>query len=167
MNETRVGNQAAAPGHLQLTDLVVALVLAVLVAVVVGGYVFYQRSGNQALLFNPHASRIAFMSNRDGDWEIYIMDRDGGNLINLTNSPGNDGVPVHAPGQAHLAFISDRDNSSLDLFLIDLDGSNVVNLTQTPASNDIPITWSPNGEYLAFASDESGTSEIYLIKTNG
>jgi Tol biopolymer transport system component len=107
------------------------------------------------------------MTDRDGDWEVYIMDRDGGNPTNLTNSPGNDGVPVHAPGQARLAFISDRDNPSLDLFIMDLDGSNVANLTQSPEGNDIPITWSPGGEYLAFANDQSGVSEIYLIKTNG
>ena len=42
--------------------------------------------------------RLAFMSRRDGDWDIYVMDADGGNLQQLTDNPGFDANPAWSPG---------------------------------------------------------------------
>ena len=42
-------------------------------------------------------ARIAFMSDRDWHWEIYVMDNDGGNQRNLTNDPGEDMDPSWSP----------------------------------------------------------------------
>ena len=42
--------------------------------------------------------RIAFVSARDGDWEIYVMDADGSTQVRLTESPGTDVLPVWMPG---------------------------------------------------------------------
>ena len=42
-------------------------------------------------------ARIAFMSDRDWNWEIYVMDNHGGNQRNLTNNPGDDRAPPHGP----------------------------------------------------------------------
>ena len=44
--------------------------------------------------WSPDGKRIAFMSDRDGNWEIYVMDADGGNQQNLTNNPHGDGNPA-------------------------------------------------------------------------
>ncbi len=148
--------------------LLPALLLAVLAAVVVGGYFVYQRATGVSSLSSPaRPARIAFMSNRDDNWEVYIMDRDGSNLVNLTNSPSADGIPVHAPGQDRLAFVSDRDGTGLDLFVMNLDGSDVTNVTHTPDSNDIPLAWSPDGEYLVFVSDQTNPPEVLLMQANG
>ena len=43
---------------------------------------------------SPDGERIAFYSNRDGNWEIYVMDTDGGNQQNLTNHPEADEDPA-------------------------------------------------------------------------
>ena len=42
-------------------------------------------------------ARIAFMSDRDWNWEIYVMDNHGGNQRNLTNNPGDDRAPLMVP----------------------------------------------------------------------
>ncbi|RKU08782.1 hypothetical protein C6502_14510, partial [Candidatus Poribacteria bacterium] len=42
-------------------------------------------------------ARIAFMSDRDWNWEIYVMDNHGGNQRNLTNNPGDDKYPSWSP----------------------------------------------------------------------
>ena len=42
-------------------------------------------------------AQIAFMSDRDWHWEIYVMDNDGGNQRNLTNNPGDDQHPSWSP----------------------------------------------------------------------
>ena len=62
---------------------------------------------------NPEASpdgrRIVFMSQRDGNWEVYIANLDGSGLTRLTNHPANDGLPTWSPDGRYLAFVSDRD----------------------------------------------------------
>ena len=45
-------------------------------------------------------ARIAFMSDRDWHWEIYVMDNDGGNPRNLSNSPGDDKDPLLVSGRS-------------------------------------------------------------------
>jgi Tol biopolymer transport system component len=144
-----------------------SLALAVLAAAVIAGYALYSTSRNMPLLAAFHPARIAFMSNRDGNWEIYIMDRDGNNLQNLTNSPARDGLPIHEAGQNKLVFASDQGGDELDVFTMNLDGSDVTNVTAMSSSNEIPIAWSPDGKHVIFASDQSGATEIFMIDING
>lgn len=56
-------------------------------------------------------SKIAFMSHRDGDWEVYMVNADGSGLKRLTNNPANDGLPTWSPDGRLIAFISDRDGA--------------------------------------------------------
>jgi tetratricopeptide (TPR) repeat protein len=53
-------------------------------------------------------SHIAFTSNRDGNWEIYVVDSDGSALKRLTNNAVNDGLPTWSPDGRTLAFVSDQ-----------------------------------------------------------
>jgi len=66
--------------------------------------------GNEA---NPEASpdgqQVAFMSQRDGNWEVYVVNVDGSGLRRLTRDPANDGLPTWSPDGRHLAFVSHRD----------------------------------------------------------
>ena len=52
--------------------------------------------------------QVAFMSNRDGNWEIYVVNDDGSGLRRLTRNPANDGLPTWSPDGRTLAFVSDR-----------------------------------------------------------
>jgi tetratricopeptide (TPR) repeat protein/pSer/pThr/pTyr-binding forkhead associated (FHA) protein len=68
--------------------------------------------------------RIIFMSNRDGNWEIYIIDADGSNLQRLTHNTANDGLPVWSPtGSGMIAFVSDQ-GGAWAVWAIEPDGSN-------------------------------------------
>jgi serine/threonine protein kinase len=62
---------------------------------------------------NPEASpdgrQVAFMSQRDGNWEIYSANIEGGNLRRLTRDPSNDGLPAWSPDGRYIAFVTDRD----------------------------------------------------------
>ena len=47
--------------------------------------------------WSPDGTRIAFQSKRDGDWDIYVMDTDGGNVQQLTDGPGMGWDPSWSP----------------------------------------------------------------------
>ncbi len=68
-------------------------------------------------------NRIAFMSDRDGNWEIYTMDAAGSSLVRVTNAEGNDGLPTWAPDGRTIAFVSDQ-GGVWAVWAVDPDGSN-------------------------------------------
>jgi tRNA A-37 threonylcarbamoyl transferase component Bud32/outer membrane protein assembly factor BamD (BamD/ComL family) len=59
----------------------------------------------------PDGRRVVFMSQRDGNWEIYVVNIDGSGLKRLTRDPANDGLPTWSPDGRHIAFVSDRDGA--------------------------------------------------------
>ena len=109
--------------------------------------------------------RIAFYSDRDGDYEIYLMNGDGSNVTQLTYNPAFDGVPGWSPDGSRIAFNSDRDGD-YEIYLMDADGSNVTQLTYNSADDVVP-RWSPDGRRIAFYSDRDGDEEIYLMNADG
>ena len=67
-------------------------------------------------------SQILFMSNRDGNWEVYRVGEDGGGLQRLTNNPANDGLATASPDGNFIAFVSNRDGGWA-VFVMRADGS--------------------------------------------
>jgi TolB protein len=96
---------------------------------------------NYIPVFSPDGTRIAFMSGRDGNPEIYVMNVDGSNLRRLTNHPAGDGTPTWSPNSEQIAFVSDRTGTP-QIYLMSGDGSNVRRITMNESWADQP-TWSP------------------------
>jgi len=68
-------------------------------------------------------SRIAFMSARDGNWEIYAVNLDGSGLKRLTNNGANDGLPAWSPDGRSIAFASNR-SGAWAIWVMDATGDN-------------------------------------------
>lgn len=85
--------------------------------------------------------KIAFMSERDGNREIYIMNMDGSGQVNLTNNPAADWLPSFSPNGSKIAFTSDRDGNN-EIYIMNVDGSEQVRLTNNLA-NDYGPSFSP------------------------
>ena len=118
-------------------------------------------SNSTAQGFEP---RIVFASDRDGDWEIYSMDVNGDNLVQLTNHPTADEYPACSPDGSRIAFRSER-GVTPDLYVMDSDGNNVIRLTHDVAR----ASWSPDGTRIAFSSFrfDVGNVEIYAMDADG
>ena len=58
---------------------------------------------------SPDGRKVAFMSQRDGNWEIYVVNVDGSGLRRLTRDPAIDGLPTWSPDGQFLAFLSNRE----------------------------------------------------------
>ncbi|MCS7260669.1 MAG: LysM peptidoglycan-binding domain-containing protein [Anaerolineae bacterium] len=87
---------------------------------------------------SPDGSKIAFMSlTREGagNYEIYIMNSDGQNVMRLTNNSANDGLPTWSPDGGTIAFVSDRDGS-WGIWAMNPDGSNQRKLFTMQGSPD-------------------------------
>ena len=110
-------------------------------------------------------AQIAFVSERDGDLEIYRMNTDGSSLVRLTDNPASDIEPDWSPDGKYIVFASDR-NGNFDIYQMKADGTDLTQLTDDPA-NDFSPTWSPNGTVIAFMSERSGTPSIYRLYTDG
>ena len=114
----------------------------------------------------PRKAQIAFVSDRDGNGEIYVMDTDGKNQRNLTNHPAGDTAPAWSPDGRRIAFVSTRRRGTSDIYVMDAKGRNVQRLTDHPESDDQPA-WSPNGRKIAFSSNRDGNWEVYVMDTDG
>jgi len=109
--------------------------------------------------------KITFVSERDGNPEIYVVDSYGTNTRRLTDNPSNDTSPSWSSNGNKIAFASDRDRND-EIYVMDIDGINVIRLTNNPA-NDRDPAWSPDGEQIIFVSDRDGNNEIYIMNDDG
>lgn len=119
----------------------------------------------------PHWShagdRILFQSNEIGVWQLYIMDADGGNRVQLTSRDSNNNFPDWSPDDSTICFISDRDGND-EVYVMDADGSHPRRLTTNPAREIHPY-WTPDGRHILFNSTRSGHGDldIYMMNADG
>lgn len=105
--------------------------------------------------------RILYTSERDGDFEIYIMNEAGEDVAQLTDNEAEEFNPKFSPDGQQIAFVSDRDGDN-EIFVMDLDGSGQAQLTDNDVDDHAPA-WSPDGWSLVFYSERDGSGELYLM----
>ena len=110
-------------------------------------------------------SRIVFSHLIFDNFEIYVMDPDGGNRQNLSNHPVDDMDPDWSPDGTKIAFVSDRNDPEYQIYVMDADGTNQIRLTDGPRRKRYP-DWSPDGSKIAFAVHD-GRSRIEVMDADG
>ena len=112
---------------------------------------------------------IVFLSDRDGKSNVYVMNDDGSNVRQITNTPFSKGDLVWSPDGNQIAYAPDlnsedhRQPQQIDTFILNADGTGERNLTQHPAL-DGGSSWSPDGRLFAFTSSRNDSWEIYVME---
>ncbi len=80
--------------------------------------------------WSPDGRKMAFVSDRDGNGEIYVMNADGSAQRRLTRNPASDVEPVWSPDGRKIAFVRVNDLTfGSEIYVMNADGSGQVNLT--------------------------------------
>ncbi len=156
------------------TRLLCAVVL-VAGGVLIGGYTslsaspIRQLTATQAANLRPSLSpdgkRIAFQSNRDGPYHIYVMDADGANARRVTSGDSDDRHPSWSPDGKFLA-IDSGDQTKREIWLIDVATGTRTQITKLGMIASFP-SWSPDGRRLAFFTYQAGVMDLWTVGRDG
>ncbi|GIV79421.1 MAG: hypothetical protein KatS3mg050_3815 [Litorilinea sp.] len=116
--------------------------------------------------WSPDGQQLLFISNRDGNFEIYKVNVDGTGLVNLTNSPSNDHDPDWSPDGSKIVFVSDRDYGVRAIYTMNPDGSDVQEIVGPECLCSYP-RWSPDGSQILYASKHDTTWDLFVMNPDG
>ncbi len=124
-------------------------------------------------VWSPDGQKLIFVSRRDGNRELYVMDVTGENVANLTRHPADDWTPAWSPDGTRLAFSSFRDGS-WEIYLLDTaclgePESCPDALTQltSDGNGNLSPAWAPDGSRLAYNSKVNGNWDIFTMAADG
>ena len=133
-----------------------------------GANVKYLTAGDSLVVtprFSPSAQMVAFMSFRDNEPRVTLLDLETGQREVVGNFPGMTFAPRFSPdGQRVILSLSD--GSSSNLYTMDLKSRATTRLTDG-GSIDTSPSYSPDGQQIAFESDRGGTQQIYVMSAGG
>ena len=121
-----------------------------------------QRDG--APQFSPDGTRIAFVSERSGQNEIWVCNSDGSSPLQLTSLHGVT-TPRWSPDGSRIAFDSDA-AGEFDIWVIGADGGKPVRMTPDPANDGDP-SWSHDGRWIYFDSARTGEQQVWKMPADG
>jgi TolB protein len=158
----------------KLRRLTLRIVLSlILLAVILVGFAINRIQQPPSIPQGVPNGELAFISNRDGNWEIYILDAEG-NTRNVSADPANDYFPSWAFDGQQINFISDR-TGELGPTQIKPDGTGARSLTILSAITtlffenrlDWDPHWSPDGNHMGWASLRDFNLELYVMDKDG
>lgn len=127
--------------------------------------------GNDGFMdFSPDGRSLVFRSSRTGNFDVFLMNSDGGNVRNLTSNPAYDSFPAYSPTGDEIAFASNRDGDidkqtgirTFEIYTMKInpDGSAgaMRRITNSPGQDCHP-QYSPDGKWIIFVSERAGIND--------
>jgi Tol biopolymer transport system component len=133
---------------------------------------------NMQPALSPDASLVAFSSNVEGKFSIYVVGIDGEGLRRVTDGPGEDSEPAWSPDGSRIAFVRGFDATGSGVFVLTCETAgdilviDVGDIVSAQSPVEVNLThgyggtdpaWSPDGSRIAFASDRAGSYDIYTM----
>jgi TolB protein len=136
------------------------------VVVLAGAAAIGLTSGPADAAFPGKNGRIAFDSNRDGDFEIFRTNPDGSGQRRLTDNDDTDYGAAFSPDGKRIAFFSERDGNG-EIYIMRADGTHERNVSKNDAEDNEPF-FTPNGKRIVFQSDRVDDAyDIYSMRLDG
>ena len=137
-------------------------------------------TGDATPVWSPDGTRIAFARRSqviDGDYEIWVMDADGGNQRQLTDNDRWDEEPQWSPDGTRVAFhartiVYDgvefryRSLDDSEIYVVHVEDGTLQQLTDNEYGDLNPV-WSPDGTRIAFYSDRGKNYDIFVVDADG
>lgn len=128
--------------------------------------------------WSPDGKRLAFVSRRSGDYDLYVAGADGSNLRELTRRGTDESAPAWSPDGKRLVFVRgsaggySQEDERFGIYVVNADGSHLRRVTKRAGYFQRAPTWSPNGKWIAFLLEDSvevmqTELDLYLVHPNG
>ena len=124
-------------------------------------------SQNHSPRLSPDGELIAFVSDREGNSDIYVMTRSGENIILISDGEGTASHPRWSPDGRQIAFLLEAEDGNTQVFLSNVDDPQAHRITVGDFTEG-PPAWSPDGKWIAFSlSDSDGDGQGIVLRNPG
>jgi TolB protein len=115
---------------------------------------------------SPDGQSVLYSGQADeNNFEIYEIELNTGEVSRLTSAFGTDTGPEFSPDGQWITYAHSTPNRSLpQIIVMERDGDNEGNIPQV---NGWDPTWSPDGQFILFASDRNGTTQLFTVRPDG
>src|SRR5215211_848524 len=101
------------------------------------------------------------------DSDIWWMDTNGNGRHLVAHIAGEQLYPSYSPDMSTIAFTTALTSTDRAIVTMAADGSRLSTVFDVPGAYDSAPAWSPDGEQIAFESDQDGDMEIYVMNVDG
>jgi TolB protein len=117
--------------------------------------------------WSPTAAQIAFISDRSGTPQVWVMDADGSNLRRLVTEGGHCDSPDWSPDGRFILYSWQAPKQwEHDIYVAEVATGRIYQLTTGRGSSESPH-WSPDGRHIAFQNTRTGTKQIFIMNADG
>jgi len=129
----------------------------------------YSAGADTSAAWNPKTGQqVAFVSDRGGIPQVYMMNADGTNVekLRLPDTMGYVIDPAWSPNGQLLAFSWRRPTGNYDIYIMDVATGSIVEITRDAGRNERP-SWAPDGRHIVFESTRTGSRQIWSMLADG
>lgn len=117
--------------------------------------------------FSPDGTHLVFVSDVDGDEDIYLYSIEDGQIEKLTDNTAQDFSPSFSPDGSDIVFISNmHDKFKWEIYKVNVNTKRTKRLTNNQYWDGFP-KFSSDGKSIVYSSKRNGSEDIYIMNTNG
>ncbi|MHB0997940.1 MAG: hypothetical protein ACYC27_01735 [Armatimonadota bacterium] len=137
-------------------------IVLILIAIIGSAALYFIQQGPSILIKSPQSELIAFVSDRSGHNDIWTMNTDGTDTMQLTNDTADNRLPVWSPDGKEILSLSDKAENTYQIFESAWNGKYIHRITTSTGAKDMPV-WNNDGSEIAFIS----AAKVFIMEKKG